>query len=377
MTSLLMRNMRRTIISTRSLTHFGSRSHHFMTRPITVRKTVFQKPPLANSSILKRSCMEEPAFLRGINWMNDVQWWDFSLGVAVGSFLSGSLALAGFYYFCKVLGITWYDEQIKEAAEKKEKEQGAQIRSLAHLFDPAHEHLNMFEAFQEDERFKGLPIDIPFQIGGSLLICALSFMFIKKKASVQWEKRTFLTRVGFTVHTFHNNRLAIRTVFERDLSQILLKNTAAMDMVTDAAKATTIEHPFLALPSKDGWLVVNQLLNEISSSLNPIGFFLEGAEAIHKWYVFGLTCEKGKELFQRKLRVILISEKDLRAIVEKSLAYPVLDNEVTRLRWRTLQKMAELYSKESMMVGKSAPQKMDLGRVEVIIPKGFMGPPPI
>lgn len=128
-----------------------------------------------------------------------------------------------------------------------------------------------------------------------------------------------------------------------------MDNRKAISMVVSAAHKATSENPFLSFPTQvDGWVIRNSILNEISA-VNPVGshnfktvrynnrslgFFLANTpNTVHKWYAFGLTCEKDPELFQRKLRVLIASEDDLKVIGYPDLPISITNFFYNRRAW--------------------------------------------
>src|SRR4051812_38676785 len=98
--------------------------------------------------------------------------------------------------------------------------------------------------------------------------------------------RQFLQRVGFSFHHINDGKLEVRTLFERNLCNLLLDNNSATSLVLSAgnklssisispkAAKASIEKPILEFREKDGWIIMNSVLNEVSG-INPIGFFIQ------------------------------------------------------------------------------------------------------
>lgn len=137
-----------------------------------------------------------------------------------------------------------------------------------------------------------------------------------------------------------------------------------MSLVVQSAKSATNEAPFLSFSNiMDYWVIRNALLNEISASVFPEGFI--NPDAVRKWFVFGITCEKDSRLMQKKLRVLLIQEDHLREIIEKSLKAEVGQDPFLQVRWDTLQVLAKEFKEHGCDLTKSN----CLGRVELVLPK--------
>jgi hypothetical protein len=66
----------------------------------------------------------------------------------------------------------------------------------------------------------------------------------------------------------------------------------------------------------------------------------------HRWYIFGITCEKDPKILQQKLRVLMIEECDLLNISDPEFArHLVTENGFVQIRLDTLKKMAKEYKK--------------------------------
>lgn len=159
--------------------------------------------------------------------------------------------------------------------------------------------------------------------------------------------RTFYRRFHFSLNLIENGKLLIRTLDEQDAGQVLLDNSAAINGVIKAAKRTTEENPFLDLDPDLQWLTLNSALNELARIVPCQGLFHRdwGYPVESHTYVLGLTCEKDKDVRTRKVRLMIIREKVLRQISESTIETPKVEQESHTVRWRTLRKMAELYTK--------------------------------
>lgn len=143
-----------------------------------------------------------------------------------------------------------------------------------------------------------------------------------------------------------------------------------MNLVLSQANKVTLEQPFLTFPRSDGWTVFNSLLNEISGSVNPVGFFKKDA-GIHKWYIFGITNEKSPLLFQSKLRVLLIDEEDLQRIIldcknPKPTLSTGIEDPFIKVRWETLRAMAKLYEASKKLPNQEQ-KEVCFGKVEIVL----------
>jgi len=225
----------------------------------------------------------------------------------------------------------------------------------------------------------GAYVQIFFYAGG-LLLAYLAM----KGAQWTWVRRSFLQRVNFSLNYVDQNKLKIRTIKEADVDQIILNNKFGKRVVIRAARRVSRwwwfsrQRPFLKLPKKHAWVVLNSVLNEISQ-LCPFGPVAEsmGMPTRSARYVFGLTCEWGTSAKVRKIRVLIVREDLLKGIRE----VPNLDfeREWHRSRLETLKKMGELYEQdlreeEREQKGKRSrgkarrPRRRNLMPVELAIP---------
>jgi len=275
----------------------------------------------------------------------EMEFITFGMGAVVGSFTT--LALSYLFYFRR-------DEKVrtKEIEDTKS------------------------EARKKDSRYQFLldwinvvPIEL-LQTIGSLGVMATTFLLLKRRATNQWTQRQFLSRVSFSINSITSDKqLEVRTLFERNLEQLLLQNNRATALVLSAAGKATLSDPILQFPYQDGWIILNSVLNEVSS-INPVGFLLSGSHSmVHKWFVFGITCEKNPELFQKKLRVLLITESELRDISIGKIEEPKLSNEFLKVRWETLQTMAKHYRFQNQF--RDTVEQLSLGKVEIVLPKSM------
>ncbi len=162
-----------------------------------------------------------------------------------------------------------------------------------------------------------------------------------RKARLMWQRRHFMTRINFTINYIENGTLKFRTLREDDLGTILLNNEHGKKVVLRAAHRSTLDRPFLELPRRDAWTVLNAILNELSEQF-AVGHLARsmGAPVKSQWYVFGLTCEKHREVRMNKLRVMII-EKSLLENIDR---YEDLrfERESHHIRLQTLKRMREI-----------------------------------
>lgn len=102
-----------------------------------------------------------------------------------------------------------------------------------------------------------------------------------------------------------------------------------------------------------------------------------GIPVIWRTYIFGITCEKERAVWNRKLRIMLVDEAFLKSIPD--MPTPYFEEPHHNVRWSTLQVMARLYQQqiEEQEAAAREGKKLEagagcLGRVELAIPTGNM-----
>jgi len=286
-----------------------------------------------------------------------LDWLGFGLGIGVGCILTWITVATSVWFYESSYGVPIITMVNNEEKDKKEAEKKGDksLKDKLLSLDWVKESITLENAI-------GI-----IHIVGSLSLVGVTFILLRHRAKKQWTRRQFLSRVGFSYHYIDkwNNQLAVRTLIERDLSHILLGNTSAISLVLKAANKVSIDQPFLTFSSRDGWVIKNSVLNEIST-INPKGFLMANHEStIHKWFVFGITCEKDPLITQQKLRVILIEENDLKLIGDKEHFEKIIaDNIFLKIRMKTLKTMYEEFKKCDF--NKDSER---LGKVELVLPK--------
>lgn len=162
------------------------------------------------------------------------------------------------------------------------------------------------------------------------------------KSRSTWKARDFMTRVNFSLNYVEDNTLKIRTLREADIRHILLGNQHGRKVVLGCAKRTSLEKPFLQLPKKDAWIVLNSILNEISEQFAE-GFLAAsmGAPVRTATYVFGVTCERDSNVRMNKIRVMIIEKSLLEKI--DALGELRFEQKHHHVRHATLKRMREIY----------------------------------
>lgn len=135
-----------------------------------------------------------------------------------------------------------------------------------------------------------------------------------RRARKKWEKREFLDRLMVSLNSVRHGPdgkpgLAIRTLLEKRLEDVLL-NEAAFQSVMDAAHRTTEEDPILPLGKSDRWYVLNAVLNEVAEHFSLGALMVDaGAPTSSHRYLICLTQEPGKEVRSRKVRALVVRKE--------------------------------------------------------------------
>jgi len=162
------------------------------------------------------------------------------------------------------------------------------------------------------------------------------------KSRAMWKARDFMTRVNFSLNYVEGNTLKIRTLRESDIRHVLLGNQHGRKLVLRCARRTSRAKPFLQLPKRDAWIVLNSILNEISEQFAE-GFLAAsmGAPVQSATYVFGITCERDSNVRMNKIRVMIIEKSLLEKI--DTLGELRFEQKHHHVRQATLKRMREIY----------------------------------
>ncbi|SFI24374.1 hypothetical protein [Planctomicrobium piriforme] len=161
-----------------------------------------------------------------------------------------------------------------------------------------------------------------------------------RRARRNLKRREFFDRLNVSLNMIHEGRLLIRTLLEKRCEEIFL-NSAAAQMVVDAAQRTTEKDPLLPLPKSDHWYFLNSVLNEISEQFAAGTIKRDlGLPVRCEQYVLCLTCEAAGLIKQKKVRAMLIRKALLEKLPEQA---PAFESPHHQTRWQTLQFLAAAY----------------------------------
>jgi hypothetical protein len=165
------------------------------------------------------------------------------------------------------------------------------------------------------------------------------------KAGRQWKRQEFFDRIIVSLNIFADGYLKIRTVLEDSLATVFL-NRIAIDKVTAAAKACTVDNPILPLEKQDRWYILNYVLNEVAGQFATGQVRQDAGVAVTKVkYAIFLTCELVGDERIRKVRAIMLREDVLRDFPYPD-SLPKLENPWHEDRIKTLRAACKLYATE-------------------------------
>jgi len=169
-------------------------------------------------------------------------------------------------------------------------------------------------------------------------------IFAWYKMREAWRRRQFHKRILVSVNSVDHGTLKFRSLFEKNLEDVLLNNGTAMSIVRQSQKLTPIDEPFLQFAHRgDCWHILNSLLNTIAE-INAQALIAKdlGVPVKSDWYWFGITFEKWPDIKLQKLRVMLVKQELLVAL--PSMPTPRFEISHHKERWKTLQRMAQIYN---------------------------------
>jgi len=178
-----------------------------------------------------------------------------------------------------------------------------------------------------------------------LLISIVSIVFGawvgKRRAKRDWARKEFLDRINFSLNSVVDGTLNIRTLIEKNTSEVFL-NKVATELISSAAGRTGADSALLSLPKEERWFLLNAVLNELSEKFSE-GFLrrdlqLPVRSAI---YLVCLTYESAGDLKTRKIRVMIVRKDFLTALPAEP---PRFERPHHKTRWQTLHQLAASYA---------------------------------
>lgn len=165
----------------------------------------------------------------------------------------------------------------------------------------------------------------------------------RRRAKREWARKEFFDRINFSLNSISDDTLRIRTLIEKNTSDVFL-NKIATQRVLDAATHTNAESALLPLEKDDRWFILNAVLNELSEKFAE-GFLRRdlGLPVRSAMYLVCLTFESAGDLKTRKIRVMIIRKDVLTALPTEP---PKFERPHHKTRWQTLHQLAASYAAE-------------------------------
>eukprot|EP00051_Salpingoeca_urceolata_P017003 m.229248 g.229248 ORF g.229248 m.229248 type:complete len:401 (+) comp18837_c0_seq6:44-1246(+) len=240
------------------------------------------------------------------------------VGICVGGL---GASIAGFLYFMHLTG-------------------RLDLRRIFDGVDKVEITVKRSEKGDDDQSF-GLPFPA-FPVIGWTLMFLVTTAAAWGRARLRLQFRTFTESVNFSLNLIEDNTLRFRTIKECHLSATVPQSPAVMKVVTQTALKTTPERPFLQLPDDLRTIIMNAVMNQMSTGFAEGFFAADQKLPVHRaWYRLGITYRKDV-VKMRKLRVMIVSE-DLLERIPSMTSPPEYENPSYSIRWHTLQEMARLY----------------------------------
>jgi hypothetical protein len=206
-------------------------------------------------------------------------------------------------------------------------------------------------------------IDFVRQYGGALSLAftwgAFAWFYLAKRSD--WSRKQFLSQVNFSLNYMSAGRLVMRTLVEVSAQNVWM-NDLGVRTVRRAASRTTADQPFVKLADEsDMNFVYRAVLNVLSEKFadaylaESMGLPVESSE-----YRFAITMERYSDIRTLKLRVLLVSTRDLENVFAPNPPEGNgvgVHNDLYRSRLQTLQAMHALHRRAG------DPGVLKLGRV--------------
>ena len=148
------------------------------------------------------------------------------------------------------------------------------------------------------------------------LLLAVGRWWGKRRARGEWERKEFMSRLMVSLNSIQADsagkpKLAIRTLLEKDLTDVLL-NSVAVDAVVAAAGRTTESDPILPIGKDDRWFLLNAVLNEIAEKFSHGTIARDlGLPVQSQRYLICLTNEIAGAVRTHKIRAMVVRKDQL------------------------------------------------------------------
>ena len=167
------------------------------------------------------------------------------------------------------------------------------------------------------------------------------------RAARAWKRREFLHRIMVSLNSIKpsqngNPTLAIRTLLECDLEEVLLNSTAATKLLKFATR-TTERQPVIPIPQADRWYFLNAVLNQVAEKYSHGNLAQDiGVASASRSYLVCLTNETAGPVRTHKIRA-MVMRKDQFIAGEFQQAMNI-EQPHHRTRLETLKVMRRTYT---------------------------------
>lgn len=187
----------------------------------------------------------------------------------------------------------------------------------------------------------------------------IGWLYFRQRAA--WSRKEFATQVNFSLNYIMDDQLVMRTLLETSAQEVWLSELGVRK-VQKALARTTEENPFLSVPDPTDMDFLNRaVLNVLSEKFAEVYLAQSlGLPVTTETYLFALTFERYKPQRTFKLRILIVTEKDLEAITRTNAQgeeHLRTSSAIYASRIRTLRKMKELLDLEAQ------PGTLKFGRV--------------
>lgn len=175
-----------------------------------------------------------------------------------------------------------------------------------------------------------------------------------------WKTRNFMNRMNSSIN-FKDDKgiFAFTTIDETELASLF--NLFSRLLLTRLARQGTA---FLYFKNQEeAWNYLNVILNHLSSKFGEGALAYAVGKATKVEFIFGITCERHKELKTRKFRVMLATPELLAEIhanrLDRALDPTYADPRHNGIRGETLKEMADMWYDPT--------RAMNLGRINLYL----------
>lgn len=167
----------------------------------------------------------------------------------------------------------------------------------------------------------------------------------RRRARKEWRTKSFMHRITVSLNHLEPVEddgvlLQIRTLLEEDI-EAMVKNDVAVQHLLAAADRTTEADPIIHF-EKDGWYLLNAVLNEIAEKFadgtmaDDLGLPVKRSD-----YTLCLTNERAGDVKIRKIRAMVMQTEKLANLADIAPAScRRVERENHETRWRTLEAMS-------------------------------------